>query len=204
MEKRKQNRDTYTHYRPGNRHSSNSTFIDKGKIINTVITHFGISMEQLISSDRKREICYCRHSLIFFLVYYTNMSLKTIGEMFGARDHTTVIHAREKIEDLMDSDPKIFDEIKYITEKIHDMHIKVDSDEELVKIATEAIHILNNLLEANKNWNDQSGYEARQNKTRWEQLAESYLARISGNEVNYKSTTVKIVLTHETGILTEV
>ncbi len=73
-------------------------------IFDIVIKVTEISRENIVSKCRKREYVGARHLCLFFIRnYFPEISLKQIGEMFGnGMDHTTVIHAREKIKDLLE------------------------------------------------------------------------------------------------------
>ena len=174
-----------------------SKFIDEKHIINVVTVHFGISFNHLCIPCRKKEVVYCRQVIMYFLTKYTNLSFKSIGDIFGGRDHTTVIHSSEAVRDRIDTDDKVFFEIEDLTKKIIDMNIKITDDKSLVSLATESIHILHNLRHSTELYNERPGVETRNNKRRWETMADAYLQRISGKEVNHNAETVKIVLTSE-------
>ena len=70
-------------------------------VIRFVSKSYGVSIEAMKSKSRKRECVEPRQVAQFLLCTYTGMSLKHIGQKFGGRDHTTVIHARNTINDLM-------------------------------------------------------------------------------------------------------
>ena len=70
----------------------NSTIIQ-----NTVARYYDIKPEEFKSKKRNREIAYPRQIAMYLCRDLTDMSLPKIGEEFGGRDHTTVIHAYEKI-----------------------------------------------------------------------------------------------------------
>ncbi len=63
-----------------------------------ICQYFNISMETLNSKSRKREIAMARQIAMYLSHKNTDMSLKNIGQKFGGRDHTTVIHASRTIE----------------------------------------------------------------------------------------------------------
>lgn len=70
-------------------------------IIREVGRYFDINPQSLSLKTRKRRIVFPRHIAMFFLTRYTTLSLKNIGIMLGGKDHTTVIHARNLINDLI-------------------------------------------------------------------------------------------------------
>jgi chromosomal replication initiator protein len=73
----------------------------------TVAEYFKIRVSELLSRKRSREIARPRQLAMSFSKEYTNLSLPQIGDRFGGRDHTTVLHACRKIEDLVQSDAKV-------------------------------------------------------------------------------------------------
>jgi len=71
-----------------------------------VAEHLGIPEDLLRAKTRKQEIVNARQIAMYLSKELTNSSLKTIGLHFGGRDHSTVIHAYQSIEDSIVSDPK--------------------------------------------------------------------------------------------------
>jgi chromosomal replication initiator protein len=76
--------------------------------------YFKVSPESLRAKTRKKEIVIARQVAMYFAKEYTNHSLKVIGYHFGGRDHSTVIHAIQTVNDIMDTDKKFADTIKDI------------------------------------------------------------------------------------------
>lgn len=70
-----------------------------------VSKNFNIKMEDFSSKKRTRAIAYPRQVAMFLCRDLTDLSLPKIGDEFGGRDHTTVIHACDKISDDIESDP---------------------------------------------------------------------------------------------------
>lgn len=88
-------------------------------IIKTVADFFEIPVEDLINRGRKQEIVEPRQIAMFLLRKILKMSYPSIGDKFGKRDHTTVIHACEKIERELISNPVINQKIINLKEKIY-------------------------------------------------------------------------------------
>ena len=63
-----------------------------------------VSEEQMRAKTRKREIVRARQIAMYFCKQHTDHSLKTIGLHFGGRDHSTVIHANNTVEERMEED----------------------------------------------------------------------------------------------------
>lgn len=70
------------------------------------------------AKTRKREIVQARQVAMYFCKVFTQHSLKTIGLHFGGRDHSTVIHAIQSVENQMETDSKFRDMINEIRQKI--------------------------------------------------------------------------------------
>ena len=73
----------------------------------TVAEYFKIRVSDLLSKKRSRDIARPRQLAMSLAKEYTSMSLPQIGDRFGGRDHTTVLHACRKIEELLVSDGKV-------------------------------------------------------------------------------------------------
>lgn len=71
-----------------------------------------ITEHQLISKRKKGDVVDARQ-IAMFLLCDSEYTLKEIGNLFGNRDHSTVIHARDKIENTTKaSDPKLYNKLK--------------------------------------------------------------------------------------------
>ncbi|MFT6156588.1 MAG: chromosomal replication initiator protein [Neolewinella sp.] len=69
-----------------------------------VADYFNIRISDLLSKNRSRSIARPRQIAMAFAKQYTNLSLPKIGSEFGGRDHTTVIHACKKVDELLKTD----------------------------------------------------------------------------------------------------
>ncbi len=67
------------------------------KIKDAISSMFGISIEDIDSKKRTRSIAYPRQIAMYLSRELTDLSLPKIGQEFGGRDHTTVLHAYDKI-----------------------------------------------------------------------------------------------------------
>lgn len=76
-------------------------------IIESVTEHFKVRVPDLKGKSRLREIVLPRQIAMYLAKELTNLSLKSIGYHFGGRDHSTVIHAIQTVNDLMDTDKDI-------------------------------------------------------------------------------------------------
>ena len=78
--------------------------IDINYIQEIVSKYFHISIEEMKDKVRKKEIVIARQVAMYFSKDYTNNSLKSIGFHFGGRDHSTVIHGVQAVNDMIDTD----------------------------------------------------------------------------------------------------
>lgn len=79
---------------------------DATDIIQVVTAYYNISIDDLVKYNRRRKIIVPRQICTWLLLMHTRISLRGIGEILGGRDHTTVIHARDTLKDLMDVYPE--------------------------------------------------------------------------------------------------
>ncbi|MBS1730907.1 MAG: chromosomal replication initiator protein DnaA [Bacteroidetes bacterium] len=83
-----------------------------------VCDFFDVPYEKLLHKTRKREIVQARQISMFLAKGFTKNSLKTIGEHFGGRDHTTVIHSCQTVKNLMDTDTLFKENVLELTQKV--------------------------------------------------------------------------------------
>tara|TARA_B110000014_G_scaffold65156_1_gene44433 strand:+ start:388 stop:1725 length:1338 start_codon:yes stop_codon:yes gene_type:complete len=92
--------------------------IDIKYIQDVVSKYFNISIEEMKDKARKKEIVIARQVAMYFSKDFTNNSLKSIGFHFGGRDHSTVIHAVQSVNDMIDTDSIFRKNIKEINRRI--------------------------------------------------------------------------------------
>ncbi len=92
--------------------------IDIKYIQDVVSKYFNISIEDMKDKARKKEIVIARQVAMYFSKDFTNNSLKSIGFHFGGRDHSTVIHAVQSVNDMIDTDSIFRKNIKEINRRI--------------------------------------------------------------------------------------
>jgi|GEM_PF-6872007 len=85
---------------------------------NIVSLDTDITPNQMESKTRKREIAFARQVAMHLISAHTSLSLKSIGFEFGFRDHSTVIHAKQTIQDLRDTDKKVQHQITMLEESV--------------------------------------------------------------------------------------
>jgi chromosomal replication initiator protein len=81
-------------------------------------SYFGISLEDLCGSSRSRVLVTARQVAMYLCRELTDLSLPKIGQQFGGRDHTTVMHADRKIRGLMAERRSIYNQVTELTNRI--------------------------------------------------------------------------------------
>jgi chromosomal replication initiator protein len=84
------------------------------EIIRKVADHYTLRMSDLLSARRARQVARPRQVAMYLAKTLTSRSLPDIGRRFGGRDHTTVIHAVRKIEELRMSDSQIAEDVELL------------------------------------------------------------------------------------------
>ena len=81
----------------------------------TVAEYFNIKMADMLSKRRNRSIARPRQIAMALAKELTNHSLPEVGDAFGGRDHTTVLHACRKIEELRGTTADVAEDYKNLT-----------------------------------------------------------------------------------------
>jgi len=92
--------------------------ITVGLIMTETANYFHLTLDDLCSTSRTRQLVNARQIAMYLTRELTDLSLPKIGQAFGGRDHTTVIHATNKISGLMQERHAIFDQVQELTTRI--------------------------------------------------------------------------------------
>ena len=87
-------------------------------ILEATATMFGVSVEELQGKSRRRPLVTARQVGMYVCRELTDLSYPAIAREFGGRDHTTVIHAVEKIRALMGERREIYDQVTELMQVI--------------------------------------------------------------------------------------
>lgn len=87
-------------------------------IINVVAEHFGVSIDDIVSKKRNKEIALPRQVYMYLCRELTDVSLDSIGSNVGGRDHTTVMHGVDKIKEDINNNEELRNKISIIRKKI--------------------------------------------------------------------------------------
>jgi chromosomal replication initiator protein len=88
------------------------------KIIEIVAEFFNLTKEDILNEKRTKNVALARQIVMYFLRHHLNLPLKQIGKILGGKDHSTVIHGIEKIEELIEKDESFKENVVEIERKL--------------------------------------------------------------------------------------
>ncbi len=92
--------------------------ITAATIMGQTASYFGLSIDDLCGTSRSRVLVTARQIAMYLCRELTDLSLPKIGQQFGGRDHTTVMHADRKIRNLMAERRSIYNQVTELTNRI--------------------------------------------------------------------------------------
>jgi chromosomal replication initiator protein len=92
--------------------------ITAAMIMGQTASYFGLSIDDLCGTSRSRVLVTARQIAMYLCRELTDLSLPKIGQQFGGRDHTTVMHADKKIRSLMAERRSIYNQVTELTNRI--------------------------------------------------------------------------------------
>ena len=98
--------------------NSNNKSMNVEFIQNLVASHFNLNIQELLSPRRSRSLARPRQIAMYLAKQHTTNSLPDIGRKFSNRDHTTVIHAVKKIDELLKKDSDIRESVSALKKKL--------------------------------------------------------------------------------------
>ncbi len=87
-------------------------------ILGETAAYFGVTVDDLRSQNRSRPIVQARQIGMYLVRDLTDLSLPKIGEVFGGRDHTTVLHANQKVLNMMSEKRVVYHQVQDLTARI--------------------------------------------------------------------------------------
>jgi|JI8StandDraft_1071087.scaffolds.fasta_scaffold00557_11 chromosomal replication initiator protein len=88
-------------------------------LLETVNTYFDITMDEMVGKSREKRLAHPRQIAMYMLREEIKCSYPAIGDQVGGRDHTTAMHACEKITNLIKTDEQLKQDITLLREKIY-------------------------------------------------------------------------------------
>jgi len=96
--------------------------ITAATIIAQTAAYFGLTIDDICGSSRSRVLVTARQIAMYLCRELTDMSLPKIGQAFGGRDHTTVMHANRKISELIGERRAVYNQVAELTNRIKQQH----------------------------------------------------------------------------------
>ena len=93
--------------------------ITSTKLIETVCSFYNVSIEDVSGKSREKKLSFPRQVIMYLLRNDLKMSFPSIGDELGGRDHTTAMHANEKISKEFENDLKLKQEIELIRQRLY-------------------------------------------------------------------------------------
>jgi chromosomal replication initiator protein len=100
-------------------HNSRPSLLDGKRIAQVVAAYYHLSFEQMCGKQRDKHIVLPRQIAMYLIRQETQVSLSEIGQLFGGRDHTTVLHAWQKIDRTLPTNSTLQSDIAAIRERLH-------------------------------------------------------------------------------------
>lgn len=95
-----------------------ATQLSEQKIINIVADYYNLTPSQITGQDRTGQIVLARHLAMYLIRNHLDVPLKKVGEMFGGKDHTTVMSAITKVDKELKTNPQLQSALKDLEKKI--------------------------------------------------------------------------------------
>lgn len=86
---------------------SRPVLLDLQAIGTKVAHHFNYTLQEMRSPKRNKDLTTARHVAMYLMKQYTNHSLREIGNFLERKDHSTISHALEKVEELKKTDEQV-------------------------------------------------------------------------------------------------
>jgi chromosomal replication initiator protein len=94
------------------------TLITSSMIMGATANYFGVTVDDLCSQSRTHVLVTARQIAMYLCRELTDLSLPKIGQLFGGRDHTTVMHADRKVRQLISEKRNVFNQVAELTARI--------------------------------------------------------------------------------------
>ena len=98
--------------------AGSDTEITPSLIMAQTASYFSLTVEELCSASRTQNIVIARQIAMYLCRELTDLSLPKIGQQFGGRDHTTVMHADRKIRHLLSERREVYTQVSELTNRI--------------------------------------------------------------------------------------
>ena len=104
--------------------NAGETRVTPDLVMSVAADYFDITSDDIRSANRSRPLVTARQTAMYLCRELTDLSLPQIGTRFGGRDHSTVIHATNKIRQLMKEKTTTYEQVKELTERIRQQALR--------------------------------------------------------------------------------
>lgn len=101
--------------------------ITTARIVDYTCKYFNMPEERMRMKTRKREVVVVRQVISYVSQQFTNDSLESIGAAVGGKDHSTMVHSRKTIEDLLETDKSFKEKITPIISYFQDIKNRINA-----------------------------------------------------------------------------
>ncbi|MEX2279437.1 MAG: chromosomal replication initiator protein DnaA [Acidimicrobiia bacterium] len=92
--------------------------VDPPMILQATAEAYGLTVADLVSASRKQPLAQCRQVAMYLCRDLTSLSLPRIGEVFGGRDHTTVMYAIDRVKKIMETEREVYDRVQELSSNL--------------------------------------------------------------------------------------
>jgi chromosomal replication initiator protein len=93
--------------------------ITPSQVIETVAKFYSISVPEMVSASRNKELVQPRQIAMYLIRQETDASLPEIGGLLGGRDHTTIIHGVERVKDRLENEEQLRRDVMSVREQLY-------------------------------------------------------------------------------------
>jgi chromosomal replication initiator protein len=93
--------------------------ITPSQVVETVAKYYNISVPEMVSSARNKELVQPRQIAMYLIRQETDASLPEIGNLLGGRDHTTIIHGVERVKDRLEAEDQLRRDVMSVREQLY-------------------------------------------------------------------------------------
>lgn len=88
-------------------------------VLQTISSFYGVAVDDLLGKSREKRLAYPRQIIMYILRDEMKLSFPTIGDELGGRDHTTAMHACDKIQKEIDNNPRVRETITQLKQQLY-------------------------------------------------------------------------------------
>ncbi len=99
--------------------NSKTQIVNFNRVVKCISRHYPYDLESLRSKKRNKNLSFSRHLAMFLMKEVTNKSFRDIGKYLGGRDHSTVMHAVNKIEKYLLNNPSFSEQVRKMKKEIY-------------------------------------------------------------------------------------